>query len=393
MGKQKIMMEFCLLFAAICSSVSSDEWKANVVKSIDALVTSCVVVPCSFSHTGGNLPMSRLRAMWEYKDKTPDTKGNNIFHSDATLIKDNFKDRTKMLGELGQNNCTLEITEVKDHDNGPFCFRVELVRTENNDPTKDMFSFVDNCVELNMLTQPPKPAVIQPKTATQGEPYTVICSVIHTCPTHVPKLTWNLDSTNIIVHHKDIKHGNREIQSILTFTPEEKDDNREITCTAEFNGGLKSSETFTLHVKRVENYNHIIIPSVVGIGTTVAFVLVCIFMTKKYRKRIEELQSRDGSMWNRLSRMSRRIRSGAGPSRSDQRRSIWSRFSRRPKGDIVDFGHSPNNVNSKSCDNQKVTKPRFPSPKSQPKSYNYKEDPDEGDDYINTADLNMYGNI
>uniref|UniRef100_I3JMC5 Ig-like domain-containing protein n=1 Tax=Oreochromis niloticus TaxID=8128 RepID=I3JMC5_ORENI len=280
--------------SAICSSVSSDEWKANVVKSIDALVTSCVVVPCSFSHTGGNLPMSRLRAMWEYKDKTPDTKGNNIFHSDATLIKDNFKDRTKMLGELGQNNCTLEITEVKDHDNGPFCFRVELVRTENNDPTKDMFSFVDNCVELNMLTQPPKPAVIQPKTATQGEPYTVICSVIHTCPTHVPKLTWNLDSTNIIVHHKDIKHGNREIQSILTFTPEEKDDNREITCTAEFNGGLKSSETFTLHVKRVENYNHIIIPSVVGIGTTVAFVLVCIFMTKKYRKRIEELQSRDG---------------------------------------------------------------------------------------------------
>uniref|UniRef100_I3JMC6 Ig-like domain-containing protein n=1 Tax=Oreochromis niloticus TaxID=8128 RepID=I3JMC6_ORENI len=332
MGKQKIMMEFCLLFAAICSSVSSAEWKANVVKSIDALVTSCVVVPCSFSHTGGNLPSSRLRAMWHDKDKTADTKGNNIYHEDPTLIKDSFRERTKMLGRLGQNNCTLEITEVKDHDNGPFCFRVELVRTDN----KDKFSFVDNCVELNMLPQPPRPTVIQPMTTIQGEPYTVTCSVIHTCPTHVPKLSWNLDTTNIIVHHKDIKQGNWETQSILTFIPEEKDDNREITCTAEFNGGLKSSETFTLHVKRVENYNHIIIPSVVGIGTTVAFVLVCIFMTKKY---------------------------------------------------------NPNNVNSKSCDNQKVTKPRFPSPKSQPKSYNYKEDPDEGDDYINTADLNIYGNI
>ncbi|XP_042072012.1 myelin-associated glycoprotein isoform X3 [Haplochromis burtoni] len=364
MAKQKLLMGFFLLFAAICSSVSSDEWKATVVKSIDALVGSCVVVPCSFSHTGGNLPSSRLRGIWHEKND----KKSNIYHEDYTLIKDNFKGRTKLVGDLGQNNCTLEITQIRNHDNGPFCFRVELVRTENNDPTKDKFSFVEDCVELNMITEPPKPTLIQPKTATQGEPYTVTCSVIHTCPTHVPKLTWNMDSTKVIVHHKDIKHGNWETQSILTVIPEEKDDNREITCTAEFNGGLKSPETFTLHVKRVENYNHIIIPSVVGIGTTVAFVLVCIFMTKKYKKRIEELQSRDGSMWNRLSRMSRRIRSGAGPSRSDQR-SIWSRFSRRPKGDIVDFGHS------------------------QPKSYNYKEDPDEGDDYINTADLNIYGNI
>ncbi|CAI5662732.1 unnamed protein product [Oreochromis niloticus] len=278
MDNEAKFMITCLLFAAICSSVSSDEWKAIVVKSIDALVTSCVVVPCSFSHTGGNLPMSRLRAMWHYKGKTPDTKGNNIFHSDATLIKDNFKGRTKILGELGQKNCTLEITPVRDHDNGPFCFRVELVRTENNDPTKDKFSFVEDCVELNMLTEPPTPTLIQPMAATQGEPYIVICSVMHTCPT----------------------------DSILKFIPEEKDDNRELTCTAAFNGGLKSSATFTLSVKRIENYNHIIIPAVVGIGTALLFGIFCIFMAKKYKNRIAELQNQEGTMWNRLSRLSRR---------------------------------------------------------------------------------------
>nr|AJD80678.1 siglec-14-like protein precursor [Oreochromis niloticus] len=304
MDNQTKFMITYLLFAAICSSVSSDEWKAIVVKSIDALVTSCVVVPCSFSHTGGNLPTPRLRAMWHDKGKTPDTKGNNIYHEDYTLIKDNFKGRTKMLGELGQNNCTLEITPVRDHDKGPFCFRVELVKSEANEPTKYMFSFVEDCVELNMITQPPKPTLIQPKTATQGEPYTVTCSVIHTCPNHVPKLTWNLDITNIIVHHKDIKQGNWETQSILTFIPEEKDDNREITCTAEFNGGLKSPETFTLRVKRIENYNHIIIPAVVGIGTALLFGIFCIFMAKKYKNRIAELQNQEGTMWNRLSRLS-----------------------------------------------------------------------------------------
>lgn len=112
------------------------------------------------------------------------------------------------------------------------------------------------------------------------------------------------------------------------------------------------------------------------------------------RKRIQELQHGDGSMWNRLSRLSRRMHSDSpGPSRSDQRRSVWSRFSRRPKGEAVDLGPMPKNVNSKSCADQKFNKPRFPSPKSQPKSCNYQEDLDDGDDYMNTADLNVYGNI
>uniref|UniRef100_A0A668TDQ0 Ig-like domain-containing protein n=1 Tax=Oreochromis aureus TaxID=47969 RepID=A0A668TDQ0_OREAU len=256
MDKETKFMITYLLFAVICSSVSSDEWKATVVKSIDALVTSCVVVPCSFSHTGGNLPTSRLRGIC-------------------------FKDRTKMLGELGQNNCSLEITDVRNHDNGPFCFRVELVRTEGNEPTKDMFSFVEDCVELNMLTEPAEPTLIQPMAATQGEPYTVICSVMHTCPTHVPTLTWNWKTEGIIVYHRLIHSGNWETQSILTFIPEETDDNRELTCTAAFNEKKTSSSKFTLNVKRIENYNHIIIPAVVGIGTALLFGIFCIFMRIK----------------------------------------------------------------------------------------------------------------
>uniref|UniRef100_A0A3P8PJH2 Ig-like domain-containing protein n=1 Tax=Astatotilapia calliptera TaxID=8154 RepID=A0A3P8PJH2_ASTCA len=245
---------------------------------------------------------------WHYKGKTPDTKGNNIFHSDATLIKDNFKGRTKMLGELGQNNCTLEITQIRNHDNGPFCFRVELVKEEGNEPTKDMFSFDKDCVELNMITDPAEPTLTQPMAATQGEPYTVICSVMHTCPTHVPTLTWNWKTERLIVYHRLIRSGNWETQSILTFIPEEKDDNRELTCTAGFNGGQTSSSKFTLNVKCIESYNHIIIPAVVGIGTALLFGIFCIFMAKKYKNRIAELQNQEGTMWNRLSRLSRRGR-------------------------------------------------------------------------------------
>ncbi|XP_054478309.1 myeloid cell surface antigen CD33-like [Anoplopoma fimbria] len=358
MDKETRMMIFCLLLAAISSPVSTGEWKANVVKELDVLVTSCVVVPCSFTHPKENLPTSRLRGMWHRSTH----RDQFIYHDDNTRISENFRGRTRLLGHLGQDNCTLEITDMKNHDNGPFCFRIELARTATDLSTVDKFSFVEDCVTFNMLPDPPKPELTHAQTAIQGRPFTVTCSVIHTCPSHVPKLTWSMVTTDVVVTevHKKNLFGYWEAQSILTITPEEKNDHTEVTCTAKYNGGSMSSTKFTLYVKRTENYNHIIIPTVVAIGTAVIFAVFCILMVKKYKRRIAELQRGDGSMWNRLSRMSRRIRSDvSGPSRSDQR----------------------------------VPKARFPSPKSQPKSCNYREDLDDGDDYINTEDLNIYGNM
>uniref|UniRef100_A0A3B4XU56 Myeloid cell surface antigen CD33-like n=1 Tax=Seriola lalandi dorsalis TaxID=1841481 RepID=A0A3B4XU56_SERLL len=357
-GKDRNMKIFCLLLAAFCSPVFSGEWKATVVKNLKALVTSCIVIPCSFTHPKENLPSSRLRGIWQRSND----KQAFVYNEDKTRILENFRGRTRLLGELGQDNCTLEITDIKNHDNGPFCFRIELARTENDLSTIDKFSFIEDCAELTMLSEPPTPSLVHLETGTEGHPYTVTCSVTHTCPSHVPTLTWSRSTPEKIVEsHRQLHPGHWEIQSILTFIPEEKDDHSEITCTAVFNGQKTSSATMKLYIKRTENYNHIIIPTVVGIAITVISAVVCIFMVKKY------------NMWNRISRLSRRFRSGGpGPSHSDQR---------------------PNNVNSQSCTDQKVSKPRFPSPKSQPKSCNYKEDLDDGDDYMNTADLNVYGNI
>lgn len=125
----------------------SEEWKASVVNQMDALVSSCVVVPCSFSHPKGNVPTSRLRGKW-HRNRD---KEQLIFSDDPTTVLENFRGRTRLLGELGQGNCTLEMTSVKDHDNGPFCFRIELAQKETDTNTKDKFSFVEECVTLNML--------------------------------------------------------------------------------------------------------------------------------------------------------------------------------------------------------------------------------------------------
>ncbi|XP_040899794.1 myelin-associated glycoprotein-like isoform X3 [Toxotes jaculatrix] len=303
MDKDRKTVILCLLLSAICSPVVSEDWKATVVKRLDALVTSCVVVPCSFSHPKEKLPASRLRGIWHRKSQW----NQLIYASDDTTVLDSFKDRTQMLGNLGQDNCTLEITDVKNHDNGAFCFRIELARTETDKATKDKFSFVEDCVELDMLSEPAKPSLVHSPTATEGRPYVVTCTVTHTCPSHVPKFTWSRSNTDRPTEvHRLIHNGLWEAQSILTFIPQAMDDHSELTCTAVFNGQKTTSATLKLFLKRAENYNHIIIPVAVGIGTAVIFGVLCIFMVKKYKKRIIELQNQEGSMWHRLSRMSRR---------------------------------------------------------------------------------------
>uniref|UniRef100_A0A3Q3RDL6 Ig-like domain-containing protein n=1 Tax=Monopterus albus TaxID=43700 RepID=A0A3Q3RDL6_MONAL len=277
-----------VIHMAICSPVFTEDWKAKVVPELDALVTSCVAIPCSFTYPKDNLPSSKLRGIWHLSD--PPT--SLVYHEDQTRVLDNFKGRTRLLGTLGQNNCTLEMTEVKDHDSGPFCFRIELAKT--NEPTRDKFSFVEDCVTLKMLHEPPTPTLTKPDTATVGRSYTVTCSVKHTCSSHQPTLTWSRSTDVDVKSYREIHSGNWEVQSTLTFTPEEKDDHEDITCTATFNGMKTSTAKFTLFsflyyrihtsaYRCTQNFNHIIIPTAVGIGITVIFGVVCIFMLKKYK--------------------------------------------------------------------------------------------------------------
>lgn len=129
----------------------AEEWKATVVKSLEALVSSCVVVPCSFTYPKEYLPSSRLRGIWHVSKE----RDQCVYHPDSTKVLDNFKGRTRLFGQLSESNCTLEMTRVTGHDNGPFCFRIELARTATDTSTPDKYSFVEDCVELKMLRMSP----------------------------------------------------------------------------------------------------------------------------------------------------------------------------------------------------------------------------------------------
>lgn len=148
------MFFLCVLFFHFinCLSVftvptSAEEWKVNVVKELDALVKSCVVIPCSFTHPYGNLPSSKLKGNWYLSNK----QDSRIYDEDMEEVIEKFRGRTKLLGHLGLNNCTLEIVKVKDYDNGPFCLQIGIFQEEGQTTPNTTHFFVNNCVQFKIL--------------------------------------------------------------------------------------------------------------------------------------------------------------------------------------------------------------------------------------------------
>ncbi|NP_001348166.1 uncharacterized protein LOC100003913 precursor [Danio rerio] len=229
MGVRTGVFLFCL--HVLCAVVLADVWKVDVEHKMKALVSSCVVLPCNFTYPvhQQQQPSYRIRGIWHKMNKWDDI----IFYGDKTLVEDNFKGRTRLIGSLGSFNCSLEIDEVKNTDNGPYCFRVELETAP-----KDKYSFVDNCVSITTIEEAPKPMLEAETSVLEGEPAIFKCSVRHTCPTYQPSFSWNR-AGKIISSYNDLGHGNWEAESLLTFTPTKEDNYTSIECTVKYHGNVK----------------------------------------------------------------------------------------------------------------------------------------------------------
>ncbi|XP_058655128.1 uncharacterized protein LOC131554080 isoform X3 [Onychostoma macrolepis] len=382
------------------------QYVADVIPKITALPRSCVVIPCSFKAEEEYL--TRFRVLWVTK------RGGYMFHTDPVDVLDNFKGRTRLLGNPDEQNCTVEMDNVQTHDNGPFCFQAER---EN-----EKYSFNNSCVFIIMRD-------IEPGTRVA-----VKCSVNHTCSTHPPEITWSVPTARETISHNHMGGGVWETVSAVTFIPtgyEEKDD---IVCTANFWGGKTQENTAFLSIRRVQRLKletvglYAIVPSLV-------FILICVLTgvlicKRRHRQPRHDMQGihtqseQRRSFWNRFSsrysipegraawtnrgnrsdigytgnapkrppkagqRQSiwRRFSRYAGntperPPKPEQRRSIWSRFSRHqsPRTNANLRAEYKANNTCVVSESKPFSKPHMPSPKSEPKSY---RGYDSGADFI-----------
>ncbi|XP_039885370.1 uncharacterized protein LOC120732093 isoform X5 [Simochromis diagramma] len=295
---------------------------ADVPLRFSALTRSCVVIPCSFQYKEDE-PMTR--GIWSKKS------GDIVFHNGQSYVIDHFKGRTKMLGNLNEGNCSLEIDDIKPFDNGPFCFYAEKGH--------ETHTFNNSCVFIIMKASPEKPVMTPvPKEVDAGSTITVSCSVTHTCSSHPPVFSWSVSHLTIEVSEIMMSRGTWQTTSTITFIVTEGDGVRNLTCNAIFWRNREQAHTVSLNVKGSLMYQFKCSAPMAFPVSFVALIIItlaavfAVFIWRKRKHTDESLKppprpEKRRSLWDRLSRRYTDDRDR--PPRPEKRRSIWSRFSRK----------------------------------------------------------------
>ncbi|XP_008283248.1 uncharacterized protein LOC103359609 isoform X4 [Stegastes partitus] len=301
---------------------------ADVPFRFSALTHSCVVIPCSFQYED-SVPLSR--GIWSKKT------GGVVFHNGQSKVIDHFKGRTKMLGDLNEGNCSLEIDDIKPFDNGPFCFHAERGYEKHR--------FNNSCVFIVMKASPDKPVMTAvPAEVDAGSTITVSCSVAHTCQSHPPVFSWSVPNLSSEVSHTLTSRGIWETTSTITFMVAGGDGVQGLTCTATFWRGKQQASTVKLNVKGSLMYQlrsslPVSVPvSLVVLIVIIVAVVLMVFMCKKRKNRNDSLTppprpEKRRSLWDRMSRRFPEDRER--PPRPEKRKSLWRRFTRSAEDDRI----------------------------------------------------------
>lgn len=225
------------------------------------------MIPCSFQSKEHEY---MTRGIWYKK-----TGGDIVFHNGQSYIMDHFKDRTRLLGDMHEEECSLEIDDIKPFDNGPFCFHAQrgavkyrftnncafiIMKGSESILIIDMvqfflaFSFYTSKYNTTLFfppsASPDKPVMSTvPAEVNAGLTVSVSCSVSHTCPSHPPEFSWSVPNITSEVSDTLISRGTWQRTSTISFIVPEGDGVQSLTCTAIFWREIQQGSTVTLMVK------------------------------------------------------------------------------------------------------------------------------------------------
>ncbi|XP_059389714.1 myelin-associated glycoprotein-like [Carassius carassius] len=227
----------CLLslFLWLRVSQTAAEWSAEMPESVVGLSGSCVVIPCTFSYPADGKTYTEFTGVW-YKGYYELT----VYHTDTSKISAAFQGRTSLTGDLRQNDCSLKISSLSSSDAGSFMFRIEIKDLDKYTYGKNITS-----VTVNETTEIP---ISVEEEVTSVKPVTATCAVYHSCPSNLPRVTWNHNGTHSSRSQPQIPGQLRLTFYTLTFTPSREDHNKDLSCSAAFKGKTVTNYT-TLNVK------------------------------------------------------------------------------------------------------------------------------------------------
>lgn len=121
-------------------SVSHPSWTINVPSSVEGLLGSCVVIPCSYDFPDPGKKLAKFTGMWQVD------ANQHILHTAGSNVLPQYLNRTKLTGDLSQKKCSLKIDPLQQSDQGPFAFRIEIAKY-------DRFTYNNRKVSITMLSK------------------------------------------------------------------------------------------------------------------------------------------------------------------------------------------------------------------------------------------------
>ncbi|XP_054478277.1 myelin-associated glycoprotein-like [Anoplopoma fimbria] len=234
-----------MFFVCLCFEVPQTEassWTIKMPSSVKGLPGSCVVIPCSFNYPDHANKITEFTGMW--------AKATNqlIYHPDKSKMMQQYRNRTELLGDIRQKNCSLKIDPLQQSDQGPFHFRIEMAGY-------DKFSYKENTVTITMISEPNPIRFSVKEEMIEGQTVSASCSVSFFCITSPPVFSWSLPGEQHL-QTQQLDNGQWRETSTLNFHPTSADHNKLLQCNTTYKGGQQYKANRVLRVKYApENVN------------------------------------------------------------------------------------------------------------------------------------------
>uniref|UniRef100_A0A3Q4GJ86 Ig-like domain-containing protein n=1 Tax=Neolamprologus brichardi TaxID=32507 RepID=A0A3Q4GJ86_NEOBR len=216
------------------AQTEASSWAIDVPSSVKGLLGSCVVIPCSYNYP--NAKVQTFTGIWT-------NDGNQvIYHPTESKMLEQYRRRTKLLGDISKSNCSLMIENLQQNDGGPFHFRIELGVSTAEYIKCSLVVFLVNTGEPNAID------FSAHEDIKEGQPVSASCSVFHSCPTYPPAFHWSHSGEQHFQAQK-LHDGQWKATSILMFRSNRTDHNKLLQCRVTYHGGKHQETSKTLKVK------------------------------------------------------------------------------------------------------------------------------------------------
>ncbi|XP_040021870.2 sialic acid-binding Ig-like lectin 5 isoform X2 [Gasterosteus aculeatus] len=181
-----VFLVWPLIFARLWRTVHAVSPVPSVPDRVQALVGSCVVIPCSFPAP------APLRGRTERVDVRLRFRGGGPFFplrstafnsEDRDQVSRDFQGRASLFGRIQDGDCSVKVEKISRDDS-----RVFEITLKKGD---DLLWGRPKRFNLDVLDTPEAPVISGVSSATEGQLVSLNCSVSYHCPPRPPVLQWS----------------------------------------------------------------------------------------------------------------------------------------------------------------------------------------------------------